>query len=153
MAHALRRGFTLVEMLVTVLITVILLGVVGPSFIETLARVRLEGVVNELGVDLQYARSASIRRQAGVTLVTSAEGNFYTINSGNLVLKIVMLPVGVALTSNTTVDFDPLRGTASATSLEASNTRLTQRLRATTNAMGRVQLCSPNGSFAGYATC
>jgi prepilin-type N-terminal cleavage/methylation domain-containing protein len=147
------RGFTLIEMLVTVLVTTILLGVAAPSFTSAIARLRLEGMVNELSVDLQYARSAAIRRQAGVTLATSEDGGFYTINSGELVLKVVILPLGTVLTGNVNVAFDPLRGTASEAQLDASSVLLTPRLRASTNAMGRVQLCSPNGDFAGYGRC
>lgn len=148
-----RRGFTLTELLVTVLVTVVLLGVAAPSFLSAVARLRLEGMVNELSVDLQYARSAAIRRQAGVTLATSQDGGFYTINSGELILKVVILPLGTALTGGVNVAFDPLRGTASVAQWDASSVLIAPRLRASTNAMGRVQLCSPNGEFAGYGRC
>lgn len=148
-----RRGFTLIEMVVTVAVTMVLLGVATPSFLSAIARLRLEGMLNELSVDLQYARSAAIRRQAAVTLATSPDGGFYTINSGDLVLKVVMLPRGTALTGNVNVVFDPLRGTATAAQFDASSTLLSAQLRASTNAMGRVQLCSPAGDFAGYGRC
>ena len=148
-----RRGFTLTEMLVTVLVTVVLLGVAAPSFLSAIARLRLEGMVNELSVDLQYARSAAIRRQAGVTLATSEDGGFYTINSGDLVLKVVILPLGTALTGGVNVAFDPLRGTAGVARWDASSVLIAPRLRASTNAMGRVQVCSPSGDFAGYVRC
>ena len=152
-AAAAQRGFTFTELLVTVLVTVVLLGVAAPSFLSAIARLRLEGVVNELSVDLQYARSAAIRRQAGVTLATSEDGGFYTINSGDLILKVVILPLGTALTGNVNVAFDPLRGTASVARWDASSVLIAPRLRASTNAMGRVQICSPSGAFAGYAAC
>jgi type IV fimbrial biogenesis protein FimT len=147
------RGLTLVELLVAVVITVILLGVAAPSFLSAFARVRLEGMVNELSVDLQYARSAAIRRQAAVSLVTAAEGGFYTITSGNLILKMVILPLGTSLTGNVSVNFDPLRGTASVAQVDATSAFMTPRLRATTNTLGRVQLCAPNADFAGYSAC
>jgi type IV fimbrial biogenesis protein FimT len=149
----LRRGFTLTESTVTVLIMVVLMGVAAPSFLSTIARLRLEGMVNELSVDLQYARSAAIRRQAAVTLSTSQDGGFYTINSGNLTLKVVILPLGTTLSGGVSVAFDPLRGTASETQLDASSVLISPRLRASTNAMGRVQLCSPSGGFSGYGSC
>lgn len=148
-----RSGFTLIEMLVTVVIATVLLGVAAPSFVSAIARLRLEGMVNELSVDLQYARSAAIRRQAAVTLATSEDGGLYTVRSGDLVLKLVMLPQGTALTGNVNVVFDPLRGTASAAQFDASSALVASRLRASTNAMGRVQLCSPAGDFAGYVPC
>ncbi len=152
-ARTARRGFTLTEMLITVLVMVVLLGVAAPSFLTAMARLRLEGMINELSVDLQYARSASIRRQAGVTLATSEAGDGYTINSGDLVLKAVTLPLGTSLTGGVSVAFDPLRGTASAAQFEASSTLMSPRLRASTSAMGRVRVCSPDGGFAGYRAC
>ena len=147
------RGFTLIETMVTLMIAVVLMGMVAPSFLTAIAKLRLEGMVNELSVDLQYARSAAIRRQAAVTLQTSQDGGFYTINSGDLILKVVILPMGTLLSGNVNVDFDPLRGTASVSQLDASSVLISPRLRASTNATGRVQLCSPSGDFSGYPAC
>ena len=148
-----RRGFTLVELMVVVVVTAILFGMAVPAFVSTFARLRLEGMVSELSVDLQYARSAAIRHRSDVRLVTAADGSLYSINQGDLVLKTVILPQGTSLTGNVNVVFDPLRGTASVAQLDAVSTALTPRLRASTNATGRVQVCSPNGDFAGYGRC
>jgi type IV fimbrial biogenesis protein FimT len=147
------HGFTLVELLLVVVITIILLGMAAPSFVGTFARLRMEGMVNELSVDLQYARSASIRWQAPVSLVTADDGTLYTIRRGDLILKSVALPAGTTVTGAVTVAFEPLRGIANAAQLDIMNVLVTPRLRASTNAMGRVQLCSPSGEFAGYAAC
>lgn len=146
-------GFTLLELLAAMTIIAVLLGVAVPSFATAFSRARLEGVINELGTDLQYARSAAIRRQAAVTLSTSDEGNMYTIRSGQLTLKVVLLPLGTSLSSNVSVGFEPLRGMANAAQLEAAVVLLSPRLRVVTNAMGRVQMCSPDGGFSGYARC
>lgn len=147
-----RQGVTLVELLLVVVITAVLLGLAAPSFLGSFARQRLEGAASELSVDLQYARSASIRRKDAVSLVTSADGSMYLIRSGNLILKAVPLPAGTEMTGDITVAFDPLRGIANAAQLDISSVLITPRLRAATNAMGRVQLCTPNG-FAGYGPC
>jgi hypothetical protein len=61
--------------------------------------------------------------------------------------------LGTTLSGGVSVAFDPLRGTASETQLDASSVLISPRLRASTNAMGRVQLCSPSGGFSGYGSC
>lgn len=151
------RGLTLVELLIAVAIMGILLAFAVPSFTGTIARVRLEGAVNELSVDLQYARSASIRRRAAVTLTTADDGRSYAITLANGLateqLKAVALPAGLALTPNVLVSFDPLRGTAGAATLNATSSAISAALRVTTSAMGRIQMCSPSSSFGGYAAC
>lgn len=131
----------------------VLAAVVAPSFNATLARARLDGVVNELSVDLQYARSISIRRRAAVTLATAASGNAYTISVGTELLKSVMMPTGLALSGDRSVSFDPLRGTTSAVSLDVTSPVISSTLRVTTSAMGRIQLCSPYNSHSGHAAC
>lgn len=157
MRRAPRRGLTLVELLIAVVIMGILLAVAVPSFNGTIARVRLEGAVNELSVDLQYARSASIRRRAPVTLATAADGRSYAITLANGLateeLKAVALPAGLALTGGVSIGFDPLRGTAGAATLDATSSAISAALRVTTSAMGRIQMCSPSSSFGGYAAC
>ena len=50
-------GFTLVELMIVVALVAILLALAAPSFRETIARNRLEGVAGELSTDFQYARS------------------------------------------------------------------------------------------------
>jgi len=149
----LSHGLTLIESLVALVIVGILATVVVPSFNNTLARTRLDGVVNELSVDLQYARSTSIRRRAAVTLATAADGQSYTISIGSEPLKSVPMPAGLTLTGDMSITFDPLRGTAESASLDATSRAISATLRVSTSAMGRVQLCSPSNSFGGYAAC
>jgi type IV fimbrial biogenesis protein FimT len=154
MRRRLRHGLTLTEAMVAMAIAVILLGVAVPSFSSSIARARLEGVVNELSIDLQHARSVSIRRRATVMLATAADGRSYTLTRGTETLKTVSLPSGVALTSNVSVEFDPLRGTAQAAVFDATSVTLAASLRVNTTAMGRIQVCSPNRAFGGYyAAC
>lgn len=153
MRRAPPRGLTLVELMVTVAVTVVLLGMAVPSFVQTFARLRMEGMVNELSVDLQYARSTAIRRRADVSLQTSNDGSMYTIRTGDLVFKAVILPMGTSISGDVTVTFEPLRGLANAAQMDVRHTLLTPRLRATTNALGRVQVCSPDGDFGGYGRC
>jgi hypothetical protein len=88
-----------------------------------------------------------------VALTTDATGGAYSVTSAGATLKTVSLPVGVTLTSNTMVSFDAMRGLAQVTIFSGSSSGSPATLRVKVNAVGRVLLCSPSGSFAGYQTC
>ena len=71
MPHAQRnksRGFTLVEMMVTVVVMVVLLGVAVPSFRQMIANQRVKTASFDLYSALSYARSEAIKRNATVTV-------------------------------------------------------------------------------------
>ena len=57
MTRRTQRGFTITELLATVAVAAIALGVAVPSFGDTLTRRKIEGAANELGTDLQWART------------------------------------------------------------------------------------------------
>lgn len=152
------RGFTLVELLVGMAVAGLLAMVAVPSFAEITARMRLEGAMASLGSDIQYARSEALRRRATVNFRTNAGGNTYTIFTGSVatpnVLKTVVLGNGLGLSSGVAVAYDPMRNFAdTATSVTASASGTSASLRAVINAVGRLQVCSPSGSFKGYASC
>ncbi len=156
---ALPRGFTAIELMVTVAVAGVLIATAVPSFTASIARARLEGAVNELGIDLQYARSEAIRRRTSATLTTDSTGASYTLSyvnpstAANVSFKTVAMPSNMTLTANTTVTFSALRGLAAARTIDASSTKTTSTLRVLTNATGRVQTCSPGSTFSGYPSC
>lgn len=60
--HLNHRGFTLVELLITVSIGAILMALAVPSMQGFIARKRLEGAASELVTDLRYMRAAQLER-------------------------------------------------------------------------------------------
>ena len=152
-----QRGVTLVELLAVMTVAAILLGLAIPSFSEQLARRRLEGVANELSTDLQYARSQAVSLNLPATLAVVSGGSGYTITQDSAILKARTLPIGVTLTaappSVSSVTFDPVRGTAGDFAVAVDSLGTSANLRLSTNLMGRVQLCSPGTSLAGYKPC
>src|SRR5947199_8616557 len=72
-----QRGFTLTEMLITLAVTGILVGVAAPSFVSTVSSNRAYSTQTELAASLALARSEATRR--GVAVYVSAASSI----SGN----------------------------------------------------------------------
>lgn len=68
------RGFTLVEMAITLAVGGILLALALPSFTESRANGKIRAAAAQLQQDLQWARAEAIKRNARVQLNTSASG-------------------------------------------------------------------------------
>jgi type IV fimbrial biogenesis protein FimT len=66
------RGFTLVEMIVTIGIVALLLGLAVPSFIELSRNNRMTGAANDLLADLSLARTEAVKRHVAVTVCADA---------------------------------------------------------------------------------
>jgi type IV fimbrial biogenesis protein FimT len=62
------KGFTLVELMVTLTIAAILLMVAVPSFTQMIASSAVSSNVNSFLADMRYARSEAIRRGSEVAL-------------------------------------------------------------------------------------
>lgn len=146
-------GFTLIEMMVTIAIAGILVSIAAPSFTASLARMRLEGVMNELSTDLQFTRSEALRLRSSAALSVGVSGTSYTVIVATQTLKTVSIPSGVTLTPGSSISFDDLRGLSNAALITGSATGTQASLRVGTNGAGRVAMCSPLGAFNGYATC
>jgi type IV fimbrial biogenesis protein FimT len=68
------RGFTLLELMFTLTVAGILLGVGVPSFIDFVRSNRATANINELSTAFAIARSEAIRRGVNVTVCRSSDG-------------------------------------------------------------------------------
>lgn len=144
-------GFTLVELMVTVSVMAILAMTAVPSFSAMFNRMRVQGTAHELSADLQYARSESVRRRAAVALARDADGLGYTITAAGTPVKAVRFAGGMSMQASSTVTFDPLRSMANASALTLAAG--TVALQVSTNAMGRVSICTLTATLKGYPSC
>ncbi|MCB8745437.1 GspH/FimT family pseudopilin [Rhodoferax sp. U2-2l] len=148
------KGFTIVELIIGIAILGILVALAAPSFTESIARRRLDGIANELSTDLQFTRAEAISKNTALTLVASATG--YTVGS----VKTVTIDSSCSLSSGETlplsVTFEPTRGMSTAANLVfigvACSPQTTSTLRVNISTMGVINICSPNG-FGGYPSC
>jgi len=67
------QGMTLVELLISMAILAVTLGIAVPSFANLIRDTRLTTVINEMHGALFYTRSESIKRGRRVTICTSAD--------------------------------------------------------------------------------
>ena len=75
-------GFTLIELVVTVLILAILVTVGVPSFSDATLGSRLGSYANELVTSAYLARSEAMKRNRPVTLCTSTDGTSCAVSGG-----------------------------------------------------------------------
>lgn len=66
------RGFTLVELMVTIAIAAILLMLAAPSFVRLMANTRETSATNSLVNSLDYARNTALRMAEPVTVCPTA---------------------------------------------------------------------------------
>lgn len=70
-----RHGFTLLELMVTVAVAAILVGLSASPMSRMFASNRVQTEASGLVADLMYARSEAVRRGQGVTVCASSDGS------------------------------------------------------------------------------
>ncbi len=68
------RGFTLIELMITILVLAILLGVAVPSMLGMIERNSVVAESNELIAALLLTRSEAIKRETNTLLISTASG-------------------------------------------------------------------------------
>jgi type IV fimbrial biogenesis protein FimT len=63
-----QKGFTLVELLITIVVISILLATAVPSFMQAIKNNRVTGQANSFVVSTQMARNEAVKRGAGTTI-------------------------------------------------------------------------------------
>ncbi len=67
-------GFTILELMVTIALGGVLIGVAVPSFVDFVANNRMVSATNELAAHVNIARAVAVSRNIPVSLCASADG-------------------------------------------------------------------------------
>src|SRR5690348_2467245 len=76
--HRCKRGFTLLELMVTLAVASVLVVIAVPSFRDLLRRNQVSSASNALLADLSYARSEASMRGSIVSICPSTDGTTCT---------------------------------------------------------------------------
>jgi type IV fimbrial biogenesis protein FimT len=98
------RGFTIVELMVSLIVVGILLGLAVPSFRDAALSSRLTGYANDLVASVQVARSEAIKRNLTVTLCASVNGSTCAAGVGWEVGWIILAPRPTAIATLDVID-------------------------------------------------
>ena len=171
-----QRGVTLIESLVTMVITAVVLTLGLPGFESARARRHLDGMAAQLETELQFARSLAVARNETVRIGFEAKettscviihsgsaGDCVCGVSGPAVCKAgaqeirttrfdAQSPVSV-LSNSRSIGFSPHFGTVTPTATMEVANRRGELVRLVVNVMGRVRSCTPNAGLTGYLRC
>ncbi len=122
-----RRGFSLAEMMIVILVIGIMATVSMPPMFRYIQSNRLQTDTDRMAADLQYARSLSVARGDILRFQSTPAGYTLTNPNTGLVIRQHNFDHGMALDGNAVIDFFPW-GMADAAVLNISNTTGTNQI-------------------------
>lgn len=102
------QGFTLVEMIMTVVVVAILLTVAVPSFTSLIAIQKMRTAASSLQSSLSRARSEALKRNADVTIAPAQAGQWnsgWTISAASTNLAVTGAVAAVTITGPNSIVF------------------------------------------------
>ena len=178
--HRQSSGFTLVELIITIVIMVILAGIAAPSFVQSIDNRRLAGAAEALKNSMQVARSQAFQRSTAtcIRINEAADSQWVVVEAGGcgtgacadgtdgclMQVRSSEFPGVNTGTDFVEAVFDPVRGTvqsflddnAALGTVQLTSSR-GSRLDVQLNLMGRARICLPSGGQGagslGYGAC
>ncbi len=172
-----RRGFTLLELLVTLVILSIILGAGVPMMLNLAKSMRLQGAAQDTYALLQYARSDALRttedrfvvwdEEDGVWCAAVATANDCDCLSENCEINGVLRQINSSDYTNIDVSqnftgsytrFDGMRGLADGHAGSVSyqlmdGDNVEAEVQVVVSVLGRIRYCTQSGDIGDYPAC
>ena len=105
-----KGGFTLVEVVLTVVILGIVMAIMAPRFEGTLARIRSRGALNRVAADLAYTRHLAVRSGSRARLQVEPSPDCPTprVGAAGHRYRIIVAPESVAALVDLRLDGSPV---------------------------------------------
>ena len=162
-------GFTIIELMVTVAVVAVLLGVGVPSFASMIERQQLSGAAETFASDLRRARSDAIARGPGgsVTVTMNVDAgagtwSYSITNSGDAPTRnvdeadfsgVTATVTGWGVSSGSaSFSMSAIRGLSAAGEGSMTFTSGASSVTVERNLVGRIRLCTSSGDFR-YPAC
>ncbi|MBI4489683.1 MAG: GspH/FimT family pseudopilin [Deltaproteobacteria bacterium] len=129
-------GFTVIELMVTIGVAAILMGIAIPSFLSWLPTIRLSSAARQIATDLQLARMRAISQNISLTVTFDAANGTYSFGTDSRNLDDLYPGITIT-TAPTNPTFTP-RGTANAITVTISNGSASKTVQV--SAVGRVKI-------------
>lgn len=167
------RGITLVELMVTIAVLAIVLGMAVPSLMDYFDRARVKGAAEAVYADLRLAQAESVKQNLRVDVTLSTGANWSSkievIDKNNVATELMTTSATaypdatLSSTTTTKLRFMPGRSevrnaiadTPIADSTIVFASKKGKEARLLINRVGRISLCSPSGAknVSGLPVC
>jgi len=147
------KGFTLIEILVTVALIGIISAIAIPDWGTVLLTFRLKGGARQVQADLDWAKWRAIHENANYELIFSATNNNYTIGRVDDPTRTKTLPNGITVQTDEEIEYSVIGkrvGGSGTITVKLCNTKNEGR-NLKVNTRGRIRLCTP--SSCGLEDC
>jgi len=170
------RGFTLIEMMISVAVLIVLVAIVAPSFNNFFDKYRVKRAADTFSSFLINSKSEAIKWNKSVSAVITGTGATWCVGMteaatcncstggacqidgvdrviSSTAFKGVQL-LGPATASTPHVfEFKTNRGTVAGNDSVELESAAGLKLNVVVSQVGRIRLCSPGGSISGYPSC
>lgn len=136
-----RKGFTMVELAIVIVIITIMASVAIPRWIAAMATQRMDTASKQVATTLRFARQAAVTTRQSVSVVANADSSgLLVVDASGNELRRFGLPSGVRIQTSTGNPTFHARGTCVGATLTVSDQ--SRSVQVVVNVVGRIRIQS-----------